>query len=366
MISRWFRQAAGLLALLLFIWFVHPPLASAEQAQEINDEELRLLLEKSLSITELDKEIARIGAQKEQTLGRIRELTQLIERKSVELQEQEAKAGDVIRAYYTGERDSLIGAVLSFQSLPDLFLMLDYFDVIIANDKKSLDGYKEQYRELQKEREKLAEDESRLSSLETSLLAQRERIVRLQSDVDSSLASSGDADRLRVLIDELVAYWETAGMHEVKRYFRALAETMKELPGWLQENPRLMEMNGLSYTLRLPDDELNRFLREQNDLFDNFQFRFENGLIAASGRREGMEISLTGHYLVEDEPVHAIRFYTDELKFNGLTLPDTTVRDLEDSFDLSFYPQRLVSFVKADSVVIEDGELVIKLSVALE
>jgi hypothetical protein len=61
----------------------------------------------------------------------------------------------------------------------------------------------------------------------------------------------------------------------------------------------------------------------------------------------------------------AILFHVDELIFNGLALPDTTRRSLEEEFDLGFYPQKMVSFLKTKSVQIEDGKLIVKLSISL-
>jgi len=55
----------------------------------------------------------------------------------------------------------------------------------------------------------------------------------------------------------------------------------------------------------------------------------------------------------------------DHLLFNGLELPDTTRQALEKEFDLGFYPAKLVSFIQATSVKIEDGTLEVKLKMSL-
>jgi hypothetical protein len=350
----------------LLMWLAPPTALVAETGIAASEEEeLRILLEKSLSITEIDKEIGRIAEQREAMTVRIGEAGQLIEAASLDVERHREQAGRVLRAYYTGERDLLLGALVSFDSVRDLLAMLDYFDVIVSHDKHTLDNYRKQQQSLVQQQDVLIKDEQRLAEIERSLLTQRERIVKLQAEVDGALASSGDEARLRLLIEELLLYWQNTGLVEVKRYFRALGEAMTELPAWLSGNKQLLEIDGFNYTLRLPAEELNGFLREQDPLFHQFEFRFEDGFIIAHGRREGVEVDVKGRYTIEDEPKHAIRFHTEVLKFNGLELPDTTRRALEKEFDLSFYPQMLVSFVRATSVKIEDGELIVKLRVEL-
>jgi hypothetical protein len=350
----------------LLMWLTPPAALVAETGISVSkDEELRLLLEKSLSITEIDKEIGRIAAQREDMSLRIGETGQLIEAASRDVEQHREQAGRVLRAYYTGERDLLLGALVSFNSVRDLLAMLDYFDVIVTQDKHTLDNYRKQQQSLVQQQDLLIKDEQRLAEIERSLLTQRERIMKLQTEVDGALANSGDEARLRLLIEELLLYWQNTGLVEVKRYFRALGQAMTELPAWLSGNKQLLEIDGFNYTLRLPAGELNDFLREQDPLFNDFEFRFEDGFIVAHGKREGVEVDVTGRYTIEDEPKHAIRFHTEVLKFNGLELPDTTRRALEKEFDLSFYPQMLVPFVRATSVKIAEGELIVKLRVDL-
>lgn len=355
------RLAASICFALLLLWFVKPAAVRAEipQAGE-DDAALRQLLEKSLSITEIDKEIGRIGERRHATARQIAVLSDAIAAKQAEVDARREQAGRVIRAYYTGERDMLLAALLSFDSLQDLLAMLDYADALLGSDRRAIERYRTEYAELQAEQRKLAAEEKRLADIETSLIAQRERLVKLQAEVDSAIGQSGDEERLRLLIDEMIRYWETVGLHEVKRYFEALAGAMGELPAWLNDNKQLLEINGFTYTVRLPEAELNRFLREQNELFRNFSFRFEDGGIVVYGRREGMEVVISGHYTLEDDP-NAIRFHTDKLLFNGLALPDTTRRALEEQFDLGFYPQMLVPFIRAESVATDGDELVITL-----
>lgn len=356
-------SVAATAMLVIALLFFRTP-AWAEPLTE-DEADMHSLLEKSLSVVEIDKEIARIGEQKEQLT-----LTMTDTEKQLLLQEQQIsdkqdEAGSVLRAYYMGERDFLLSALLSFDSLSELFQMLDYAEIILTQDKHTLNTYVEQYRKVKEGYTQLETRKDELIAIEEQLRTQRERVLALEQQLDQELSGRSDADRIRILMKELTSYWETAGIDEVKQYFRALSKAMGKLPSWVQDHKELLEIKGFQYTIRVPEDDLNSFLREQNDIFNNFAFDFADGKVIAQGKRDNMEIKISGHYTIENEPKNAILFHVDELLFNGFALPDTTRSALEKEFDLGFYPDLIVSFLNANSVEMKDGELTIKLSLKL-
>ena len=359
------KRLAAILAAVIFIWAAAPGQALAVDESAMSDGEIRELLEKSLNIVELDKEIERIAGQRRETDGQIRALTDRIAGLESELEMRRERVGDVLRSWYMGERDVLLQAIFSSDSLSDLMAMLDYLDEMLSHDKFTINAYRKQREDWLKERERLVAEERRLAEIEENLRRQRERVLRLRAEVDDILATSGDSDRLRLLIAEWIAWWENTGLPEVERHFRALAAAMEGLPGWLAERKDLVKSSGFTYTVRLPEEDLNAFLREQNPLFNDFAFRFDNGVVSAYGRREGLEVEIAGRYAIEDEPEHAVRFHTEKIVFNGFALPDTTIRELERRFDLGFYPQLLVPLVRATGVEADDGVLTVELRIGL-
>ncbi|UVI32177.1 coiled-coil domain-containing protein [Paenibacillus spongiae] len=334
-------------------------------AQSPEDEEVRRILEKSLSVVELDKEINQIAEQRKAAGDQLERSQAELERQEQAMNSQREDAGSVLRAYYMGDRDILMTALLSSNSLGDLLTMLDYFELIFANDQRLLNTYVTQYRKVKKTVARLDEEAAQLTQIETRLKAQRERLLALQQDVDNQVSGRSDEERLRLMIQEMTDFWSNVGFYEVKRYFKALATAMKNMPDWVQNNKDMLTIDGLNYTLTIPETKLNEFLREQNEMFNNFEFSFEDNAVSVSGKREGLEVTITGHYTIEDKPNNGILFHVDELNFNGLALPDTTRQALEEEFDLGFYPQKIVSFLKAKSVSVEEGRLIVKLSVSL-
>lgn len=354
------RIGAVLTAAAALLLTLYPVLARSPE-----DEEVRRILEKSLSTVELDKEISRIAAQKELASQQFSEASEQLQQHEALMQEQQEKAGRVLRAYYMGERDIWLSALFSSNSLSDLLSMLDYFEYIFAGDRRQLNSYVEQYRTVKQAVAKHQNEAEQLARIEERLVAQKERLSALQKDVDDQLSNSSDEERLRMMIAEITDFWQNVGFYEVKRYFKALAQAMTQLPSWVQKNKDMLEINGFNYTITVSQDKLNTFLREQNELFNNFDFMFTENAVSVSGKREGLEVNITGHYTVEEEPINGIIFHVDELLFNGLALPDTTRSSLEKEFDLGFYPEKLVSFLQAKSVEVNDGQLIIKLSVSL-
>lgn len=341
------------------------PVLAEQQTSEPPQDDIQGLLEKSLSVVEIDKEIVRIQEKKRELLAAMTDAESELREQELHIADKRDQAGEVLRAYYMGERDNLFSALLTMKSWTRFFQALDYVDIVVSQDKSKLNGYIDQFRSMQDDYKQLEGRQTELAEVERKLLEQRQRVLALEQSVEGQLNGRSDSDRIRLLMQELTSFWETAGLTEVREYFKALSAAMGKLPQWVQDNRDMLEVKGFNYTIRVPEDKLNEFLREQDERFNHFAFSFEDDAITAFGKREGMEISVTGHYSVQDEPKNGIIFHVDELLFNGFSLPDTTRSSLEDEFDLGFYPGLIMSFLKAKEVEITDGELVIKLAMAL-
>ncbi|MEN1988726.1 hypothetical protein [Paenibacillus hubeiensis] len=332
--------------------------------EDYSPEETRALLQKSLSIVEIDHEIERIE-ERQQQLGQEQQLLQVqLREQENEIHIQQDRAGEVVRSYYMGERDSLLMAVLGARSLKDLFVLYDYYQIIIGRDRAVLDKYQERYDSMLQTSLRISETTDELNVLKAGLQNQRKRVAALQNEVDGELAKSDNAAAIQKLMEELTNYWENIGIYEVKRYFKALAAAMQNLPQFIQEQNGGISTTGTTYTIRIGQDELNAFLREQDPIFENFAFQFDENKITAAGQRDELQLSIEGHYTVENEPQNSIRFHVNKLVFNQFELPDTTRRMLEREFDLGFYPQKILSFVKATDVSTSKGVLEVKLAIS--
>lgn len=338
---------------------------TASPADPLSGEELRRLLEKSLSTVELDNELKRIQARQDELAASMAQTRDKLGRQQQMIEKQRERAGRALRSYYTGEHAALLGAMVSFRSLHDLLSSMEYLELLLGNDRQTLDDYAKEYRKLSRIYEDQEKERQEMQELTAALVAQKERLSALLNEVDAQVSASANAEQLRKMIEELGNLWNTTGIYEVKRYFKALAAAMNKLPEWLQDHPDYLQAEGISYSIQLPDDALNEFLVSQNELFRNFSFSFDNGSVTAAGTEGSLNVNVVGHYSVVNEPRNGLMFHIDKLLFNGLELPDTTRRQTEAEFDLGFYPGRLISFLKVVSVELEDGYLKVKLSVSL-
>jgi hypothetical protein len=139
---------------------------------------------------------------------------------------------------------------------------------------------------------------------------------------------------------------------------------MNKLPQFVQNREGILTRKGMTYVLNLKEEDLNEFLQSQNTLFKDFAFHFNDGSITATGKSGALALSLTGHYIIQEEPINGLIFQVDHVVFNGLELPDTTRRTLEEEFDLGFYPGKIVSFLRATEVESKEGILQVKLSIS--
>lgn len=333
-------------------------------AASMTDEELRILQD-SLSIIELDREIARIETQQEEAHRRAKQLQQELKQKNEQIHRSREQAGKRLAAYYMGERESLMAAILSVNSLKDFFAVMDYYQIIAERDRDVLDAYKSEYAGIKKTKKNIDHLSAELAEMKDNLLKQRARITELQDSVQGALSASSDPEKLAALIRELGMYWENVGLYEVRRYFRELASAMADFPEFLEDHKESLTSDRSGYTLTVREEDLNSFLHGKSQLLRDMSFQFENGLIIAKGKRDSLELQLEGSYSVENDPENCIKFHVERLIFNGLELPDTTRNELEQDFDLGFYPKKIVPFVEATEAAINEGTLKVKLKLGL-
>ncbi|OBA06504.1 hypothetical protein A9P44_11830 [Paenibacillus polymyxa] len=349
-----------LLTLMVVLTSIYVPTFAAPSPEE------NQILQDSLSIVEIDHEIERISQEQQTLLQRQQELRSSLADQQEQMNLQRKRAGVVLRSYYMGERDKLLSVVLGAKSIKQLLSLYDYYLLLISHDQDVLQEYESNYQFMRKTEQQVAQATMELETVKTNLLAQRQRILLLQSRVNDGVNASENPETLRKLIGEMTAYWENVGVYEVNKHFKALAQAMQDLPQFIQQQQGAMVTNGKMITISIREEEFNRFLKSESELFNHFNFSFVQDRIVVEGQQGTMKLRVEGHYTVENEPKNSILFHVDRLVFNGLELPDTTRNKLEKDFDLGFYPQQLISYVKATEVHALKGILEVKLELSFK
>ncbi|WP_240479835.1 coiled-coil domain-containing protein [Paenibacillus wynnii] len=336
-----------------------PPTLSLDMP---DNQETRDLLQKTLSVSEIDREIIRISADQISLEKKVTLLNKQAVEKKTAIASQEERAGAIVRSYYVGDRDGLLAAFLSAKSLSKLFLLFDYYELTIGRDQEILQQYEDQYKDLKSTIQSAERSSRELAELKYNLEEQKIRVEALNKEIESGLEESTDPIKMSALLEEFTQYWENIGLHEVKTYFKALSAAMNNLPEFVQSREGVLERRGMTYNLKLKEEDLNEFLHSQNKLFEDFAFHFDEDAVTASGKSGNLSLQLKGHYTLLAPPESGLMFHVDDVIFNGLKLPDTTRKSLEEEFDLGFYPEKVISFLHATEVDSKKGVLHVTLT----
>lgn len=324
-------------------------------------DEMRKLLEKGLTIHEIDRELARLAEQEKQIAAELDTVTARIAEQEQQVAVRKAAAGKVLRSYYMGYRETLYLSLLKMDSLYDALVALDFMTIIFRHDQHQLLSYRESLLVLNGMKEDLQRTEQSLQQVKAAYLAERERLVRLQEELETELAflPEPEAESLREQIADVTSDWQARGLPLFEKYLSELSAAMVHLPDILAVNEEHLRIENARFVFRITDDQLNVFLRDRNEMFENLTFSFADGDIAAHGEEDGIEVAIRGRYEIDNDPVNRIRFQVDELQYNGLTLPDTTAKDLEERFDLGIYPENFQIKAEATDVAVENRTLIV-------
>lgn len=331
-------------------------------------EEVKRLLQKGLTLAELDQEIARLSARELRLGEDIVKTEAEMEANRNRVAEARQHAGKVLRAYYMGDREQLWMMLFTARSLSEALTVYEYMTMILENDHRSLNAYSASYQELDQVKRKLEEERADLQTVKAAFTRQREAAAAVQKDIEETLRDSADAAALQAELDRFTAEWKEKGIPLFRKYLSSISTTMQSLPELLtgKDADKYVSTDLFkgTMTFSITDTELNAFFRAKNPAFENITFRFEDDRFVAFGDDNGVNMSITGRYAIESKPVNRLAFHVDTLTYNGFTLPETSNRSLEQEFDLGFTPSKFVSGfadIEITEITIKGGKLGLKL-----
>jgi peptidoglycan hydrolase CwlO-like protein len=348
-----------LMAFLLLLYV--SPLIGSTLAEETNsNEEAKALLQKGLTIYEIDREVARLNQQDEKIVNQIHSTEEDIVKQGGKVQETRKHAGKVLRAYYTGDRDSIWLLLFSLKSFSDVLKTFEYLSMIVQNDHRALSNFTNSYNQLKALQSELLNSRVALQQTKDDFLKQRERLVALQEELDKQLAVSTQAKAVQDQIKSLNELWNKNGLPLFRQYFEQLSIAFMALPELVtKKDGSNLGTNGLTLT----DQEFNEFLASKNILFQTLSFKFTETNVIATGNKDGQSIDIKGNFkVIENKDGNEVRYEVDQLQFNGFQLPDTTIASLMDEFGLRFIPKKATGgLIEVTGVKNELGKLIIKL-----
>ncbi|MNI08966.1 hypothetical protein D3C73_620180 [compost metagenome] len=356
------KMMSCLITCLLLLYL--SPLPAPAWANEADDnKEAQELLQKGLTIYEIDREVARLNEQDTKIVGQIQQTQIDIEKQGNKVKDTRKHAGKVLRAHYTGERDSIWLLLFSVRSFADILKTFEYLNMIVQNDHKALTKFTDSFNQLKDLNVQLEGSRVKLQLTKDNYLKQRERLVALQEELDKQLAISTQTKVVEEKIQSLKNEWEQEGLPLFRQYFEALSVAFMALPELVMKN------DGANFSLNnftMTDQAFNEFLISKNELFKTLQFDFTKTNVMAKGLQNGKDIRINGNFIVKvGTDMNEVLYQIDQLSYNGYQLPDTTIASLSDEFKLSFIPKLTTkNLIEVTAITNEEDKLIIKLKIS--
>ncbi len=362
-----YRFLFQFLILSLIVQFSYQqPVQLVYALDELSLEETKKLLQKGLTIHEIDREVERLQDIEHQLQKKIIEIEEQIVEQDQIVKETKQRAGEILRSYYMGDRVSLLMLIITIESFSEALATIEFINMIFSSDQRILNEYISANQQLQVMYKNLILTQKNLQGMKQQFIQQRNTLVTLQSELNLILDNHPESTHLQMLINQLTINWQEIGRPILQTYFKALGEAMNQLPDIQNQYKDIVSFRGTQILFKITDDQLNEFLQSKNSIFENFSFQFYNDQIEVRGEQDGLTATIIGHYKLVNDPENAIQFSIDELIYNGFTLPESTIKTLESEYDLGFYPgqQKFLGFsLQATQLQMEFGSLEILLRI---
>ena len=340
--------------LLVLLLVLFPATALAQEQEQPSLPLEQLILQQHLTQKELERTLSLIKEEEIKTKREIARLEIDTQRQKLKMDAMRRHAGQVARAYYTGERASLLTLLFEAKDFHQLLLMVDFFQYLYQRDLNRLEMF-------QAEREKLVMLQSEQQEKLASLIDLRKRyetrlaeMLAIQAEKEQNVQKLDDPTRVQALMNDLLVDWQKRGLPAFQKFFATLSEVMVHVPELA--TPDRIRSNGLfSHTLTISQNDFNLFLASKNELFKQSRFTFGENQLTVEGTYEQMQLRLTGNYELVS-PTH-LKFHITSLFFDGFELPPSTVEEMENMYDLGFYPGLISPNLSVDHLTMVDEEL---------
>lgn len=337
------RCLLALLPAVLAVMLLGGTVSRAESGLSgLSIEALQQLLQESLTISEIDRELERLSGEEERVSLALEQTVAEIALQTGRADQLRERAGKVLRSYYTRDRQNLWLLLLHADSFSDALQVFQYLQIIAENDRRSLDRYMAARAELLALETELEQRLDELAEIKTDYLNQRARVQSLKAELDRKLAEAADREALLAEIEALNRSWQDDGLPFFQSFLDAMGGALAELPDYVTMYPDALAQERFTVVFTVREEELNVFLRDKNPLFHDFSIALAPSGIQITGSRNSLAIRIEGHFELTEHPdpaLHpdpAVRFMLDRLQFRDFELPDTTVADLQRRFPMAF------------------------------
>jgi hypothetical protein len=348
----------GLLILLVLSLTLFPFTASAQEGLPLE----QLILQQHFTQKELERTLTLIKEEEGRLQADIARLDLELARQKLIMEAMRRHAGDVARAYYTGERVSLLSLLFDTENFSNLLLLVDFLQLLYQRDMSKLEAY-------QAERTKAAvlqtDKQTRLVALQelrANYEQQLAEMLAIQAEKEQNVKKLSDSTSVESLMDHLVVDWRNRGLPAFQTFFGMLANVMSQIPE-LATPERIQSESLFSHTFTIRQQDFNQFLVSKDELFKQSHFQFDNNQLIVDGTYDHMRLRIVGNYeLVSPKQ---LKFHINQLYFDGFALPQSTIEEMEKAYDLGFYPELISPNIQVEGITMANEELKLQLKIHL-
>jgi hypothetical protein len=314
---------------------------------------VRILLEQHLDRVEARRGIDNLKEEQLELERQTLSLQTKLADQQLKMNKQQQQVGKVLRAYYAGERPSLWTVLLFADSWSEFFLIFDFLQIIYDRDRDTLNRYKQ---EVQITTDMKNDLDSLHGTIKQTIAHYESQVLRLDElnrQLDGRLSQLPDADKIRLLMEQLENDWLTKGLPAFEHYFKTISGSMRHLPEMIDLGQ--VDRSGSKIGVTLTDRQLNDHLVKKNRMFQNTRFTFKEDEMWIEGIHEGAALTVVGHYeLVSSKEM---QFRVNQLVYDGYQLPKSTQDQLISKFNLGFYPTYIHPNIRIDSMEMKEHTL---------
>lgn len=322
----------------------------------------QLILQQSFTLNELERSIHNLKMEEIRLTREVALMDRQLKEQEAILEERRKHAGAIARAYYTGERASLFSLLLDAEDFSELLFVSDFLHDVFRLDLERLESYHQAQVQAEELRSGIREKLLKTRTVRSYMEQQLQEVIRLRQAQANLLAFLPDAQIVNRLMTLLLDKWNNQGLPTFHEYFRTLARVIPQIRELA--TPERISANGLfTRTLSIPEKEFNRFLSSKHDMFKEIRFSFRNQRLIVEGSYRESHLKMVGRYVIKN-PQH-LMFEIEQLSFEGIPLPRSTIEEMQQMYDLSFYPKLIAPNVQVTGVELANQRLRIQLHFSL-
>lgn len=317
------------------------------------------LIKQQLDIYEMNKEIERnqdaLYVINKNILKHEKDVIGIEER----LRKSKKEVMSIIYNYYNQNFLINVELLLNVDNIEDFFLVYQLIQEKTKREFKKINKFNE--KQILKENliSELKHDKRKKMKLDKKLNENLAMALLMEEKYKNELGLIKDVNKAKKQVKDSIREWETKGIFMFEKFFKEMVLTIQKLPNEINKE-NIKSKSFFIHMIELEDEELNDFLRNENTLFEEIKFEFDNDFLVVSGDYRGMQLYIKGHYVIKDK--NQLSFNIDEIKFNDIMLPKITREEFQDKYDLGFYPNKIMPGVKVKKVSLMNGKMEVEIN----